>query len=163
MVQLARRFARQVVFVPELRLARSAALLTRGVDVWLNTPRRPLEACGTSGMKAAMNGVLTARSSTAGGPRRASTAINGWAIGDHLLEDEAGDAADAAALYALLEDESSHVLRDPRALAAPDARVDRGDASTRFSSDRMLRDYYGQLYRSPVPVETRRRRSASAS
>src|SRR5262249_60005141 len=57
LVNASRRYAGTVVFVPDYNMA-LARRLTRGVDVWLNTPLRPLEACGTSGMKAALNGVL---------------------------------------------------------------------------------------------------------
>src|SRR5438876_298670 len=57
LVAMARRYPRAVVFVPDYDMALGRCL-TRGVDVWLNNPRRPLEACGTSGMKAALNGAL---------------------------------------------------------------------------------------------------------
>ena len=83
-----------------------ARYLVQGVDVWLNTPRRPNEASGTSGQKAALNGVLNF-SVLDGWWREGYNGGNGWAIGD---ESEAGDAAagddaDAESLYRRLEDE----------------------------------------------------------
>src|SRR5690606_36556042 len=83
-----------------------ARLMVQGVDVWLNTPRRPNEASGTSGMKAAMNGALNF-SVLDGWWREGYNGRNGWAIGsdteysDHHQQDE----ADAASLYDTLENE----------------------------------------------------------
>src|SRR5581483_1273392 len=57
LIAMARRHPTAVAFVPDYNMA-VARLMTRGADVWLNNPLRPLEACGTSGMKAALNGVL---------------------------------------------------------------------------------------------------------
>ncbi len=77
-----------------------ANYLVHGVDVWLNNPRPPLEACGTSGMKAALNGVLHLSILDGWWPE-GFNGKNGWAFGG----DPAADAIDAAALYALLEKE----------------------------------------------------------
>src|SRR5678816_1652504 len=106
-----------VVFLEnyDLRIGR---LLTRGCDVWLNTPRRPLEACGTSGMKAAMNGVLNLSILDGWWPEGCDHGKNGWCIGGETSEDEdqkslkadamgeiaALDARDAVALHDLLAD-----------------------------------------------------------
>jgi starch phosphorylase len=154
MVQLAAKYRGRVVFVPDYDLG-LGRLLTRGVDVWLNTPRRPLEACGTSGMKAAMNGVLNCSILDGWWPEACEHGLNGWAIGEHLLEDgHADDAADAAALYALLADEIVPAYYGQRGRWRQMMRASIAVAAKQFSSDRMLRDYYGQLY-SPV-VESRR-------
>ena len=56
-------------------------ILTRGADVWLNNPRRPLDACGTSGMKAVMNGVLNVSLLDGWWPEVCNHGANGWAIG----------------------------------------------------------------------------------
>lgn len=159
MVQLARRYGGRVVFVPDYDLALGRAL-TRGVDVWLNTPRRPLEACGTSGMKAAMNGVLNCSILDGWWPEACEHGVNGWAIGDHLLDDESGDEADAAALYALLEDEILPTFYGQRPRWRNMMRASIAAAASAFSSDRMLRDYYAQLYRRPAAVESAPRRAA---
>jgi starch phosphorylase len=91
----------RLVFVEDydMNLARD---LVQGVDVWLNTPRRPNEACGTSGQKAALNGVLNL-SVLDGWWREGYNGQNGWAIG--LDEDTQDDDADAEALYTLLEND----------------------------------------------------------
>src|SRR5205807_4286130 len=93
-----------VVFLPdyEMTLARR---LVQGVDVWLNTPRRPMEASGTSGMKAALNGVLNC-SILDGWWAEAYSPACGFAIGDSdgPTSDAAQDEGDAEALYAVLED-----------------------------------------------------------
>nr|CAA04523.1 alpha-glucan phosphorylase [Thermotoga maritima MSB8] len=83
-----------------------ARLMVSGVDVWLNNPRRPMEASGTSGMKAAANGVLNA-SVYDGWWVEGYNGRNGWVIGDEsvLPETEADDPKDAEALYELLENE----------------------------------------------------------
>ncbi|WP_430731868.1 alpha-glucan family phosphorylase [Thermus thermamylovorans] len=83
-----------------------ARLLVQGSDLWLNTPRRPMEASGTSGMKAALNGALNL-SVLDGWWAEAYSGKNGFAIGDARVyeSEEAQDAADAQALYDLLESE----------------------------------------------------------
>src|SRR5690606_20742380 len=99
------RFKGRVLFVEDYDMAIGRAL-TRGVDVWLNNPRRPLEASGTSGQKAAMNGVLNLSILDGWWPE-GFDGENGWAIGGgrNYADEERGDAADADALYALLERE----------------------------------------------------------
>ena len=99
------RFAGRVLFVEDYDMSIGRAL-TRGVDVWLNNPRRPLEASGTSGMKAAMNGILNLSVLDGWWPE-GYDGVNGWAIGSGQTHgDEArADAADADSLYALLESE----------------------------------------------------------
>src|SRR5689334_17621417 len=91
LVAFARRYPQSVVFLPnyDLDLGR---LLTRGCDVWLNTPRRPLEACGTSGMKAAMNGVLNFSVLDGWWPEACIHGENGWALGDDPGVDEQVDS-----------------------------------------------------------------------
>ena len=83
-----------------------ARSLVQGVDVWLNTPRRPLEASGTSGMKATINGALHL-STLDGWWCEGYTPETGWAIGEpRVCEDpEYQDEVEAQALYNLLEDE----------------------------------------------------------
>jgi starch phosphorylase len=157
MVELSRRYHGRVVFVPnyDLQLGR---LITRGVDIWLNTPRRPLEACGTSGMKAAMNGVLNCSILDGWWPEACDHGVNGWAIGDHLIDHDDGDEAegddarDAAALYALLEDEIVPTYYRDRARWRRMMRAAIAVAVEQFSSDRMVREYYARLYRAAVPV-----------
>ncbi len=79
----------------------TGALITAGVDVWLNTPIRPHEASGTSGMKATLNGVPSASISDGWWAEAVDHGRNGWTIGDPSRTD---DASDADALYTLLEE-----------------------------------------------------------
>ena len=155
MVGLAKKYPSSVVFVPnyDLQLGR---ILTRGVDVWLNTPQRPLEACGTSGMKAAMNGVLNCSILDGWWPEACDHGVNGWAIGERLLDDDGDDARDAAALYALIEDEIVPTFYDNRARWRRMMRESIAVGVQQFSSDRMVADYYTRLYRRAPAVALRR-------
>jgi starch phosphorylase len=121
-------------------------VLTRGCDLWLNTPVRPLEASGTSGMKAAMNGVLNISIPDGWWPEGCEHGVNGWRVGDGSSR---GDDADLAQLFELLEGDVRAAWSDParwsRMMAASVHM-----ASTRFSSDRMVREYFERLYRLTV-------------
>jgi glycogen phosphorylase len=129
-----------------------ARYLVQGVDVWMNVPRRPLEASGTSGMKAAMNGALNF-SILDGWWIEGYNGRNGFKIGEiDVYEDEdVMDAADAASLYAVLENEiiPTYYDRDERGL--PAAWIGRmknalATLTPQFSSDRMVRDYLSCIY-----------------
>src|SRR5205814_5403179 len=94
-----------------------ARRMVRGCDIWLNNPVRPLEASGTSGMKAAMNGVLNVSILDGWWPEGCVHGVNGWRIGDgtpHAAPADA-DAADGAALHQLLEREVGPTHRRDRA------------------------------------------------
>jgi glycogen phosphorylase len=148
-VALAKKYPQSVVFVPNYDLS-LGRLITRGVDVWLNTPRRPLEACGTSGMKAAMNGVLNCSILDGWWPEACDHGVNGWAIGERLLAPENGDSddeLDALALYALVEDEIVPTFYGNRARWRAMMRESVAVGVQQFSSDRMVSDYYTRLYR----------------
>jgi starch phosphorylase len=129
-----------------------ARYLVQGVDVWMNTPRRPNEASGTSGMKAALNGVLNF-SVLDGWWREAFNGDNGWAIGpDADLDSQVQDEADAESLYDTLENEIIPLYyneRDPNDV--PVKWVQRMKETMRtitpqFSTRRMLKEYVERLY-----------------
>lgn len=129
-----------------------ARMLTQGADVWLNNPRRPLEACGTSGMKAALNGVLNC-SVLDGWWDESYDGRNGWAIGarDTLPDAEIQDRIDASALYDLLEREIVPRFYDRSEGPVPRRWIERMKASMSslgafVTAHRMLRDYVERLY-----------------
>ncbi len=140
------------VFIVEDYDMRIARFLVHGVDVWLNNPRRPLEASGTSGMKAAQNGVVNA-SVLDGWWDEGWTGDNGWAIGgrDQNPDEGAQDWADAQDLYRIVEQEilPRYYTRDssgvPRAWTEL-MRKSIGSTIWRFSTTRMLHEYTEQLY-----------------
>jgi starch phosphorylase len=126
--------------------------LVQGVDVWINTPRRPWEACGTSGMKVLVNGGLNL-SELDGWWAGAFTPEVGWALGDGQEhgDDPAWDAAEAEALYDLLERDviPEFYARDGEGI--PTAWVARmrnsmANLTPRFSADRAVREYTEQHY-----------------
>ena len=126
--------------------------LVQGVDVWINTPRRPWEACGTSGMKVLVNGGINL-SELDGWWAEAYTPEVGWALGDGQEhgDDPAWDAAEAEALYERLEREviPEFYTRDEKGI--PTAWVARMRESMarltpRFSANRTVREYTEQHY-----------------
>ncbi len=140
------------VFILEDYDMRAGRYLVQGTDVWLNNPRRPLEASGTSGMKAAMNGVVNL-SVLDGWWDEGYLDDNGWAIGgrDRNPDDGAQDWADAQSLYRLLEEEIVPLwyARDEHGLPVGWlARMRRaiGSALWQFSTSRMLVEYVEQMY-----------------
>jgi len=141
----------RVFFVEDYDM-RVGRMMVQGVDVWLNTPRKPMEASGTSGMKAGMNGALNCSIADGWWPEGHDDG-NGWVIaGKECPGDEgAQDREDAHALYQLLEEEIVPAFYDrdgdglPRAWIA---RMKRSIATItpRFSSDRMAKDYCDKAY-----------------
>ena len=126
--------------------------LKQGVDVWLNTPRRPREASGTSGMKAALNGVPNL-SVLDGWWVEGYNGANGWAIGENKDYDshEAQDAADAESLYRALEEEIVPLFynRDGDGIPRGWVEVMRESIRTNapmFSMRRMVKEYTDRLY-----------------
>jgi starch phosphorylase len=140
------------VFILEDYDIRVGRFLVQGVDVWLNNPRRPLEASGTSGMKAAQNGVPN-MSVLDGWWDEGFTGDNGWAIGpgEPDQDEAAQDWADAQDIYRLLEDELVPAWYDRDDAGIPLRWIEtmrRSMATTlwRFSTTRMLQEYTEQLY-----------------
>src|SRR5918993_1266087 len=144
-------FGGRIAFVDDYDL-HVAHFLSQGCDVWLNTPRKPLEASGTSGMKAAMNGVPHL-SIGDGWWAEGYNGRNGWLIESQASPDDQGatDAADAEALYTLLEQEIVPAFYDrmedgssPRWLAV--VREAMRSSIPRFSTRRMLKQYVLEMY-----------------
>ncbi|HZI17931.1 MAG TPA: alpha-glucan family phosphorylase [Pyrinomonadaceae bacterium] len=142
---------RRAVFVQDYdqEIARH---MVQAVDVWMNVPRRPLEASGTSGEKVAMNGGLNL-SVLDGWWMEGYDGENGWAIGGTEVSDSTAemDAEDAEALYGVLEAEVVPAFYDRGPAGVPSnwVRMMRRALETlmpAFNSDRMVRDYAEQIY-----------------
>ena len=140
----------RIVFLPDYDIT-LAKTLYPGCDVWLNNPLRPLEACGTSGMKAALNGVLNL-SILDGWWDEWYDGKNGWAIptADNASNDEERDDAEAAALYDLIEHQLVPTFYEreggiPRRWLEM-VRHTMTDLGQKATSDRMVRDYVTRLY-----------------
>jgi starch phosphorylase len=140
-----------VIFLSDYNMLLSENLV-QGVDVWVNTPRRPWEACGTSGMKVLVNGGINL-SELDGWWAEAYTPEVGWALGDGQEhgDDPAWDAVEAEALYDLLEHEviPEFYTRDEQGI--PSAWVKRMRESMarltpHFSANRAVREYTEQHY-----------------
>ena len=141
----------RVVFLPDYEMT-LARYLVQGVDVWLNNPRRPLEASGTSGMKAALNGVVNV-SILDGWWVEGYSPETGFAIGTDGIaaDDTAQDASDADALFAVLEKQvlPAYYDRDERGLPPQWLGLmcnSIAQLGARFNTNRMLVEYVDRLY-----------------
>jgi glycogen phosphorylase len=156
MIQTIERFSREAgvqssfVFMPDYDMAMARAMY-HGADVWLNNPRRPLEACGTSGMKAALNGALNC-SILDGWWDEAFDGQNGWAIDSAEEEPDVArrDQREATSLFGLLENDIVPLFYD-RADGVPHGWVDRvkhnwATIGPAFTAARMVKDYTTDYY-----------------
>ena len=141
----------RIVFIEDydMNLAR---YLVQGVDVWMNTPRRPLEASGTSGMKAALNGALNF-SVLDGWWREAYNGTNGWSIGEdrQLESQQVQDEQDAESLYSTLENEIIPLFYKYETEEISHEWIARIKDSMKtnipqFSTRRMVKEYVEKLY-----------------
>jgi starch phosphorylase len=146
-----REFRGRIAFVEDYDM-HMARYLVQGVDVWLNTPRRLQEACGTSGMKASVNGVLHL-SVRDGWWHEGYNGANGWTIGNevevHDTREE--DRSDAEALYRLLEKEIVPLYYQRDRAGVPHGWVHMvkeaiGSIAPRFCTRRMLKEYTERIY-----------------
>ncbi len=143
-------FAGRIAFVDDYDL-HVAHFLVQGCDVWLNNPRKPLEASGTSGMKAAVNGVPH-MSIGDGWWAEGFTGANGWIIdGGQMGDSEQVDTADADSLYRLLEEDvvPRFYDRDDQGIPTRWLQVVREAIRTvapRFSARRMVKEYAKRMY-----------------
>jgi len=144
-------FGGRVAFIDDYDL-HVAHFLVQGCDLWLNTPRKPMEASGTSGMKAAVNGVPNL-SIGDGWWAEGYNGANGWLIDGKCQSDDQAevDAADADALYRLLETEVVPAFydRDTHGLPATWLRIVRESIRSvmpRFSARRMVKQYVESMY-----------------
>ena len=147
------RFRGKLFFIEDYNI-RIARHLVQGVDVWLNTPRRPYEASGTSGEKVVVNGVLNLSVSD-GWWCEGYDGTNGWTIGpaikDRSEERPNADEEDAQSLFSLLENTVIPLFYDRSASGIPEkwvAVIKRSmqTLAPQFNTERMLSEYYEQMY-----------------
>ena len=153
LIEAVRKHPGRLVFLENYDM-RLGALLTRGADIWLNNPRRPLEASGTSGMKAAMNGVPNLSILDGWWPEGCEHGVTGWKIGDPDPKDDPFDEKDTlrvdkrdrSLLHHVLEREVLPAYHDP-AKWTKIMRASIAMSQWQFSSDRMIEDYVAKIYR----------------
>ena len=159
-VQLSRQpgFAGRIVFVPDYDI-KVARHLVQGVDVWLNNPRRPLEASGTSGEKASVNGAPNFSVLDGWWREGYIENVNGWAIGEDRAWDDvdAQDAADAESFYVTLERKvvPLYYSRDANQVPHEWVRWMKNAIKTiapHYSTKRMIKEYTTRYY---VPASVR--------
>ena len=145
------RFLRRIVFIEDYDMAVGRHMV-QGVDLWLNTPERPKEACGTSGQKVLLNGALNC-STLDGWWAEAADGFNGFTIGDgrEHLNPAVQRAHDAEVLYRVLEEQviPEFYSRDEHGVPVEWVRRIKHAIKTlgwRFNSDRMVKDYLLHLY-----------------
>jgi starch phosphorylase len=150
-VAMTKEYPNSVVFVENYDMT-VGKMLTTGADVWLNNPRRPKEASGTSGMKAAMNGAPNLSTLDGWWPEACKHGINGWQFGDGKSADDFAteaelDAHDLDGLYNVLTNEVIPTYYENRDKWIEIMANSIKDTKDFFSVDRMLEEYYDRLYK----------------
>ena len=148
LVAMSRKYPKAVVFLENYDIS-IGRMLTRGSDIWLNNPRRPLEASGTSGMKAAMNGVLNLSILDGWWPEACVHGVTGWQFGDGFEheEEEIQDAHDLKALYKVLLEEVIPAYYENKSAWMDMMRESILQTKEPFAVKRMLEEYYELLYK----------------
>ncbi|GFZ31137.1 alpha-1,4 glucan phosphorylase [Clostridium zeae] len=149
-VEMTKKYPNSVVFLENYDMTIGKAL-TRGSDVWLNNPRRPLEASGTSGMKAAMNGVLNFSILDGWWPEACDHGVNGWQFGDgkgvsDFATLEELDNHDLKALYDVLLNEVIPTYYGNREKWLQMMKASIVSCREQFAVKRMLDEYYNLMY-----------------
>ncbi len=147
LVKMMKTYPDAVVFLENYDMT-IGKMLTRGSDVWLNNPRRPQEASGTSGMKASMNGVLNCSILDGWWPEACLDGENGWQIGDAFESDsmEEQDAHDLKALYDVLLNKVLPTYYKDKAKWEEMMKKSISTTTEPFGMKRMLEDYFRKLY-----------------
>ena len=146
--RLSKKYPNNITFIQGYEIS-IGQLMTSGADCWLNTPRRPLEACGTSGMKAAMNGVLNISTLDGWWPEAEKSRTNGWSIGNTEENNYNGiqDQRDFESLMWLLENDVINAYNDKNRWAYMMYESIKM-SETQFNAERMVREYYSNMYNS---------------
>lgn len=143
-VNMSRRYPESVIFLEnyDMEIGR---LLTSGCDLWLNNPKRPLEASGTSGMKAALNGVLNFSILDGWWPEGCEHGVNGWQFAGGY-DGPGQENHDLVSLYEVLLNEIIPTYYHDRGRWQRMMRASIEMATGLFTADRMLREYYNLMY-----------------
>lgn len=144
-IKMTKKYPNSVVFLEDYSIE-TAQMLTRGVDVWLNNPRRPKEASGTSGMKAAMNGVLNFSILDGWWPEACQHGMNGWQFGDGYVG-ENQDSHDRDSLYRVLLNEVVPTYYDNKEQWEEMMNNSIESTYEDFSALKMIENYYLKMYR----------------
>jgi len=147
LVDLSKKYPNAVVFLENYDMT-IGKMLTTGSDVWLNNPRRPMEASGTSGMKAAMNGVLNFSILDGWWPEACMDGINGWQIGDGFESSNTSllDENDLKSLYEVLLKKVIPTYYDNRQKWIEMMKASILSTKDYFCVARMLEEYYQKMY-----------------
>jgi len=143
--RMAKLYPYSVVFLQDYDI-KIGKILSRGCDVWLNNPIRPMEASGTSGMKAAMNGVLNLSVLDGWWPEGCEHGVNGWQIGDGY-EGEDHEKNDSESLYKVLLEEVIPTYYNKRDKWISMMLSSIEMSSFQLSAERMLKEYYNLMYK----------------
>jgi len=148
LVAISKKHPNSVVFLENYGME-IGAMLTRGADIWLNNPRRPKEASGTSGMKASMNGVLNFSILDGWWPEACDHGVNGWQFGDGFEseDEELLDTHDLKALYQVLLNEVVPTFYDNRQKWTEMMKASILSTYKQFDVKRMLEEYYEKMYK----------------
>ncbi len=142
--EMSYRFPDSVVFLENYNME-LGKILTTGCDVWLNTPQRPLEASATSGMKAALNGVLNLSVLDGWWPEGCIHGVNGWQFGGGY-EGPEQLMVDALSLYEVLLEDVIPTYYDDKKRWQEMMQASIATGMHRFSADRMLTEYNNLMY-----------------
>ncbi|MHB1125644.1 MAG: alpha-glucan family phosphorylase [Bacillota bacterium] len=148
LVRMDRRYGESVVFLENYDME-IANMLVRGCDIWLNNPKRPMEASGTSGMKAAVNGVLNVSVVDGWVAEGVRHNVSGWLLdemAEGVIEEWNQDEKDLNALYRVLFEEVIPSYYENRAKWEKMMRASIEMGLRQFSSERMLREYNEKMY-----------------
>lgn len=147
-LRFASKYPNSVIFLDNYNM-KKAALLTKGVDVWLNNPRVTKEACGTSGMKAAINGVLNLSTLDGWWPEACWDEVTGWEIGEGraFSSIEEQDRHDADSLYRVLFNKVIPTYYEDSKRWRDMMHASINGMLERYSSDRMIQEYYEKMYK----------------
>lgn len=147
-LNIQREYPQSVIFLDNYNMEKGA-LLTRGVDVWLNNPRVTKEACGTSGIKAAINGVLNLSTLDGWWPEACWDEVTGWKIGEGFVSEDIDlqDKKDSESLYDILINKVIKTYYNDKKKWNEMMNASIKGIIDRFSADRMIKEYYERLYK----------------